>query len=83
MAATMFDHEDLPSECFTQRSFSRSNLDRIKFLLGTGVDGNGETTNADYPPIIFENNNPAMARGLFRNEILFKVLFLIYLKRHS
>jgi hypothetical protein len=86
MAATMFDHKDLPSECFTQRSFSRSNNDQIKFLLGTAVDSNGETTNPDFPPIIFENNNPAMARGLFRNDILFKVIvFHIYLidKKYS
>jgi hypothetical protein len=69
----MFDHTDLPSECFTQRSFSRSNIDRIRFLLGTTVDSNGETINPDFPPIIFEDNNPAMARGLFRNDILFKV----------
>jgi hypothetical protein len=73
VAATMFDHTDLPSECFTQRSFSRSNIDRIRFLLGTTVDSNGETINPDFPPIIFEDNNPAMARGLFRNDILFKV----------
>jgi hypothetical protein len=80
VAAAMFDHEDLPSDCFTQRSFSRSDLDRIRFLLGT-VDSNGETTNPDFPPIIFEDNNPAMARGLFRNDVLFKVVLHIYLTR--
>jgi hypothetical protein len=82
-AATMLDHEDLPSKCFTERSFSRSTIDRIKFLLGTAVDSSGETTNSDFPPIIFEGNNPAMARGLFRNDILFKVVFHIYFTRYS
>ena len=83
MAATMFDHKDLPPECFTQHSFSHSNLDQIKFLLGTTVDNNGKTTNPDFPPIIFEDNNPAIARGLFQNDILFKVVFHIYLTRYS
>jgi hypothetical protein len=78
VAATMLDHKDLPSECFTRRSFSWSDIDRIKFLLGTTVDSDGEITNPDFPPIIFEDNNPAMARGLFRNDILFKVVFHIY-----
>ena len=79
IAATMFDHDELPSECFTQCSFSRSNIDRIRFLLGTAVDSNGETTNSEFPPIVFEDNNPAMARGLFRNDILFKVLVFHFL----
>lgn len=86
VAAAMFDHEDLPSDCFTQRSFSRSDLDRIRFLLGSTVDSNGETTNSDFPPVIFEDNNPAIARGLFRNDVLFKVvinLLHIYLTRYS
>jgi hypothetical protein len=78
IAATMLDHDDLPSECFTQRSFSQSGLNRIRFLLGTTVESNGETTYSDFPPIIFEDNNTATARGLFRNEILFKVVFHIY-----
>jgi hypothetical protein len=65
VAATIFDLEDLPSECFTQRSFSRSTFDRIKFLLGAAVDSNGETAYSDFPPIIFEDNNPDTARGLF------------------
>ncbi|KAF8812140.1 hypothetical protein BYT27DRAFT_7207977 [Phlegmacium glaucopus] len=73
VAVVMFDHEDLPSECFTQRSFSRSSLDRVQFLLGTTVDSNGETANPDFPPIVFEDNNPAMARGVFRNDVLFKI----------
>ena len=78
-AATIFDHEDLPSECFTERQFSRSTIERIKFLLGTTVNGSGEITNPDFPPIIFEDNNPAIARGLFRNDVLFKVIvFHIY-----
>ena len=73
-ASTMFDHEDLPSECFTERQFSRSSIERIRFLLGTTVDGSGEITNPDFPPIVFEDNNPAIARGLFRNDVLFKVV---------
>ena len=79
----MFDHKDLPSECFTNRSFSQSDLNQIRFLLGTVVDSNGETTNPDFPPIIFKDNNPAVARGLFRNDILFKVVFQIYFTRYS
>jgi len=69
----MFDHKDLPSECFTQYSFSWSNLDWVRFLLGITVDGNSETTSSDFPPIVFENDNPAFARGVFRNDVLFKV----------
>lgn len=83
MAVVMFDHEDLPSECFTEHSFSWSELDQVRFLLGTTVNSNGETTMSDFPPIIFEDNNPAMARGLFQNDILFKVLLHIYLMRYS
>ena len=71
--ATMFDHEDLPSEYFTEHQFSRSSIERIRFLLSTTVDGSGKITNPDFSPIVFEDNNPAIARGLFRNDILFKV----------
>jgi hypothetical protein len=56
-----------------------SNIDWIRFLLGTAVDSNGKTINPDFPPIIFEDNNSAMARGLFQNDILFKIVFHFYL----
>ncbi|KAF4612582.1 hypothetical protein D9613_012725 [Agrocybe pediades] len=63
----------MPHRWLTAKFKKRSEIPKIRQLLGITTSSSGETKYASYPPILYEGEDPTNERTLFLHEFLIKV----------